>query len=150
MCSTRYFLCARVRLLPSTSTSAKAMRSPISALDNVPVFSGGSKTVGSGSKAAFTACADLDLISTAGSIPRIRSNRWSRIRLVTLPVLPSYPKRPGKADLPSWGRDRLDRKSTRLNSSHSQISYAVFCLKKKKKKKEHISTHLTYNKKCTT
>src|SRR2546430_6925701 len=32
-----------------------------------------------------------------------------------------------------------DRKSTRLNSSHSQISYAVFCLKKKKKKmKQHI------------
>src|SRR2546430_11818354 len=28
--------------------------------------------------------------------------------------------------------DRPDRKSTRLNSSHSQISYAVFCLKKKK------------------
>src|SRR2546430_9978828 len=27
---------------------------------------------------------------------------------------------------------RVDRKSTRLNSSHSQISYAVFCLKKKK------------------
>src|SRR5688572_32448159 len=31
--------------------------------------------------------------------------------------------------------DVRDRKSTRLNSSHSQISYAVFCLKKKKKKK---------------
>src|SRR3989475_12724969 len=31
--------------------------------------------------------------------------------------------------------DLADRKSTRLNSSHSQISYAVFCLKKKKKKK---------------
>src|SRR5205085_10778891 len=31
---------------------------------------------------------------------------------------------------------RLDRKSTRLNSSHSQISYAVFCLKKKKKQKK--------------
>src|SRR5688572_32372761 len=30
-----------------------------------------------------------------------------------------------------------DRKSTRLNSSHSQISYAVFCLKKKKKNKYH-------------
>src|SRR2546427_8803184 len=29
--------------------------------------------------------------------------------------------------------DVIDRKSTRLNSSHSQISYAVFCLKKKKK-----------------
>src|SRR5436309_3993945 len=30
--------------------------------------------------------------------------------------------------------ERLDRKSTRLNSSHVKISYAVFCLKKKKKK----------------
>src|SRR2546428_9077030 len=30
------------------------------------------------------------------------------------------------------GRSRQDRKSTRLNSSHDQISYAVFCLKKKK------------------
>src|SRR2546427_2206555 len=30
--------------------------------------------------------------------------------------------------------DAVDRKSTRLNSSHSQISYAVFCLKKKKTK----------------
>src|SRR2546427_4460989 len=37
-----------------------------------------------------------------------------------------------------------DRKSTRLNSSHSQISYAVFCLKKKKKKhqyKSHMTEH---------
>src|SRR2546430_12738627 len=33
----------------------------------------------------------------------------------------------------------LDRKSTRLNSSHSQISYAVFCLKKKKKIKIEIT-----------
>src|SRR2546421_3116585 len=32
------------------------------------------------------------------------------------------------------GRIRPDRKSTRLNSSHDQISYAVFCLKKKKRK----------------
>src|SRR5688572_31673218 len=37
-----------------------------------------------------------------------------------------------------------DRKSTRLNSSHSQISYAVFCLKKKKKiLKSRVSPHLT-------
>src|SRR2546427_5277119 len=35
-----------------------------------------------------------------------------------------------------------DRKSTRLNSSHSQISYAVFCLKKKKKK---ITATVIYN-----
>src|SRR2546430_13313579 len=32
-----------------------------------------------------------------------------------------------------------DRKSTRLNSSHSQISYAVFCLKKKKTKKKRVT-----------
>src|SRR2546429_1775833 len=31
----------------------------------------------------------------------------------------------------------LDRKSTRLNSSHGYISYAVFCLKKKKKRRRH-------------
>src|SRR2546427_8685281 len=36
---------------------------------------------------------------------------------------------------PGRARLRADRKSTRLNSSHSQISYAVFCLKKKNKKK---------------
>src|SRR2546427_6276063 len=36
-----------------------------------------------------------------------------------------------------------DRKSTRLNSSHSQISYAVFCLKKKKKKQENVSCKAT-------
>src|SRR2546427_7922161 len=35
-----------------------------------------------------------------------------------------------------------DRKSTRLNSSHSQISYAVFCLKKKKKKKKKRKAHI--------
>src|SRR2546422_4424963 len=40
-----------------------------------------------------------------------------------------------------------DRKSTRLNSSHGYISYAVFCLKKKKKKSAfcYISTSYTYN-----
>src|SRR3712207_7223648 len=35
--------------------------------------------------------------------------------------------------------DRIDRKSTRLNSSHANISYAVFCLKKKKTKATSIS-----------
>src|SRR2546427_3752191 len=48
----------------------------------------------------------------------------------------------GRADAPARDHDvrargrvvDRDRKSTRLNSSHSQISYAVFCLKKKKNK----------------
>src|SRR2546426_2202186 len=42
-----------------------------------------------------------------------------------------------------WGGDGrtplLDRKSTRLNSSHLVISYAVFCLKKKKKKENSVT-----------
>src|SRR3712207_8980947 len=42
----------------------------------------------------------------------------------------------------------LDRKSTRLNSSHANISYAVFCLKKKKKKEinQKISSYSKVNK----
>src|SRR5438445_5309605 len=40
---------------------------------------------------------------------------------------------------PAASPDGTDRKSTRLNSSHANISYAVFCLKKKKKK--HTDTH---------
>src|SRR2546430_17707151 len=45
-----------------------------------------------------------------------------------------------KANVPSRAKESIsgkvqrDRKSTRLNSSHSQISYAVFCLKKQSKK----------------
>src|SRR2546430_7525212 len=35
----------------------------------------------------------------------------------------------------AWLSDCQDRKSTRLNSSHSQISYAVFCLKKKSERR---------------
>src|SRR3712207_8465037 len=38
----------------------------------------------------------------------------------------------------------LDRKSTRLNSSHANISYAVFCLKKNKKIRSHILQVNTY------
>src|SRR5438270_6446107 len=66
----------------------------------------------------------------------------------------------------SRGNHQRDRKSTRLNSSHSQISYAVFCLKKKKintkilqklKPQKHSiphteppNSHLTINKKKST
>src|SRR2546430_13057344 len=45
--------------------------------------------------------------------------------------------------LPHPGAAGRDRKSTRLNSSHSQISYAVFCLKKKKKKTS--AQHVSYD-----
>src|SRR3989475_6101145 len=58
------------------------------------------------------------------------------------PLLRRDPSASSEADAPPSGRRGSgyrgggggDRKSTRLNSSHSQISYAVFCFKKKKKK----------------
>src|SRR2546427_3998538 len=44
---------------------------------------------------------------------------------------------------PTAFRITQDRKSTRLNSSHSQISYAVFCLKKKKETKQTTNDDIT-------
>src|SRR5437868_12944909 len=61
----------------------------------------------------------------------------------------------GETRLELFGRARLhhggdaeaipDRKSTRLNSSHVSISYAVFCLKKKKNNNIASNRHNTYN-----
>src|SRR5690242_21074513 len=59
---------------------------------------------------------------------------------------PAGPGRPQPPVGPDPGLAGPDRKSTRLNSSHMSISYAVFCLKKKKNKKTskppttHVST----------
>src|SRR5437588_2033441 len=59
-----------------------------------------------------------------------------------LPILPRAAHEKGALPIPHGDRplpdiledlERQDRKSTRLNSSHTVISYAVFCLKKKKK-----------------
>src|SRR3712207_8759818 len=47
------------------------------------------------------------------------------------------PSRPGHGRIDERAPRRRDRKSTRLNSSHANISYAVFCLKKKKQFKIH-------------
>src|SRR3712207_8795890 len=43
----------------------------------------------------------------------------------------------------AYGRSPVDRKSTRLNSSHANISYAVFCLKKKKNNTSLTHKHAT-------
>src|SRR5688572_32016364 len=59
----------------------------------------------------------------------IDRRRWQRPR--TTGGHP--PTRPFLRHLEALRPPQADRKSTRLNSSHSQISYAVFCLKKKKK-----------------
>src|SRR5688572_19044926 len=70
-----------------------------------------------------------------------RSSRSrSRRRSPSTSIVPGSRPRPRRAGCPdsrrrSCATARSDRKSTRLNSSHSQISYAVFCLKKKKRGK---------------
>src|SRR5262245_62572777 len=46
---------------------------------------------------------------------------------------------------PAAARELIDRKSTRLNSSHLGISYAVFCLKKKKKPRKKEQNHTLHN-----
>src|SRR5256885_15309075 len=53
-------------------------------------------------------------------------------RAGTLKVLTKHVIQPGEEEISANPRSRRDRKSTRLNSSHLVISYAVFCLKKKK------------------
>src|SRR5256886_2882744 len=55
-----------------------------------------------------------------------------------------------RPDAPKHAKAMQDRKSTRLNSSHSQISYAVFCLKKKKKNKSILSVTQTSMKASST
>src|SRR5688572_32626283 len=57
------------------------------------------------------------------------SKHWSAVNFILL-------KTGTKNNFNLQKANATDRKSTRLNSSHSQISYAVFCLKKKKKNKQ--------------
>src|SRR2546427_6600436 len=75
--------------------------------------------------------------------PRARVRAASLRDHLRLEPRPIRRRRPGAPadDGRVHHRDRggADRKSTRLNSSHSQISYAVFCLKKKKKQDEQTS-----------
>src|SRR5437773_9347446 len=78
--------------------------------------------------------------ASAAAPSRTREDRF--IVALTLPMTSENGKT--KCDSSRPGRPRritfcLDRKSTRLNSSHITISYAVFCLKKKKKNKNTYS-----------
>src|SRR2546430_9584177 len=77
-----------------------------------------------------TATTEIYTLSLHDALPicsRQDGRERSRRRRASTAAVPA-------ADLPERGDGALarDRKSTRLNSSHSQISYAVFCLKKKK------------------
>src|SRR5690349_23964361 len=67
----------------------------------------------------------------------VRSSAMPALVAASLSVQPSPPR---------CLSDTPDRKSTRLNSSHVEISYAVFCLKKKKQKNQHLTPHYPH---CT-
>src|SRR5438270_9508071 len=110
----------------------------ISARDNVLIR-------GNGERVAFTEYGDPH------GEPVIFCHGWPSSRTMAeltddaahdLHVRVVSPDRPGIAETTrtckSWAASS-DRKSTRLNSSHSQISYAVFCLKKKKNKQENYT-----------
>src|SRR3712207_7412286 len=75
-----------------------------------------------------------DVLLVAGDRARAHDDGVTGLDLHE-PVIPIG--HPGEAG----HRLTLDRKSTRLNSSHANISYAVFCLKKKKQRKGHYLQH---------
>src|SRR5258707_5824420 len=76
-----------------------------------------------------TATTEIYTLSLHDALPILRRNP----RLVEVRRARTWPKRlQGVGRSARKARPRGDRKSTRLNSSHANISYAVFCLKKKK------------------
>src|SRR2546422_8480971 len=96
----------------------------------------------SGSPSRAASCASRGLVS--GSAPTARAALTTNSSgVLTLP--PSVPGAQKSGDVKIARSTWRDRKSTRLNSSHGYISYAVFCLKKKKKKDKKID-HKTYTK----
>src|SRR2546430_7699870 len=73
----------------------------------------------------------------------IRFTRWLLLESAASASMVPVSTIPGRGSASHSGSRSAasaDRKSTRLNSSHSQISYAVFCLKKKKKKETPFKT----------
>src|SRR2546429_4579815 len=85
------------------------------------------------------------LFRSVAYLDRSHAHAQGRRRALDLP--PSS-RHPNIARIPEHrgGTERLDRKSTRLNSSHGYISYAVFCLKKKKITTQgiHLTIHSTH------
>src|SRR2546430_9957037 len=74
-----------------------------------------------------TATTEIYTLSLHDALPISNDGCW-RIAVKPLPLYLALPTRHRRQ---TRRRRQTDRKSTRLNSSHSQISYAVFCLKKK-------------------
>src|SRR3712207_8278776 len=93
-----------------------------------------------------TATTEIYTLSLHDALPIYAGRRPARPRADERPLRRALfgraprPRRRGRARVPA----HRDRKSTRLNSSHANISYAVFCLKKKKKNYDsnHVQTSL--------
>src|SRR2546429_7173666 len=83
----------------------------------------------------------LFLLTSSGTLVIFFFNDTATTEIYTLslhdalPICAHHQRRRARHSDPDWQRCRAfpDRKSTRLNSSHGYISYAVFCLKKKNK-----------------
>src|SRR5258708_25101139 len=78
-----------------------------------------------------TATTEIYTLSLHDALPISLLKNWPTVSRKSVTPLRS---RPDSRKCLTSILKRLDRKSTRLNSSHQIISYAVFCLKKKKKK----------------
>src|SRR5437867_8830796 len=76
-----------------------------------------------------TATTKIYTLSLHDALPIFHEHRDGDLPQAVDLCLPGRPRA-------AWARDRQDRKSTRLNSSHRTISYAVFCLKKKKERRK--------------
>src|SRR2546430_4415918 len=80
-----------------------------------------------------TATTEIYTLSLHDALP-ISATKGAVISITKSLAVELAPKVTVNCVAPGWvDTEMSDRKSTRLNSSHSQISYAVFCLKKKKK-----------------
>src|SRR5256885_2419103 len=76
-----------------------------------------------------TATTEIYTLSLHDALPILTPTSWLYAVALSRKFMPCGSTGPPSGRMPSW---QLDRKSTRLNSSHLVISYAVFCLKKKK------------------
>src|SRR3712207_8402610 len=89
-----------------------------------------------------TATTEIYTLSLHDALPIFHVHRLGEPAFLGQQILPRRDPRPQLGELPLASGERRvlapqvgereDRKSTRLNSSHANISYAVFCLKKKK------------------
>src|SRR5258705_3590129 len=81
-------------------------------------------------------CCAAAAISISRAVAPARRKYSCELRMVRLPTAAISPQARLRFTFAFAEAYSIDRKSTRLNSSHLGISYAVFCLKKKKKQKE--------------